>query len=243
LMSNISFAQDRPSYGLIYNATEWSSLQYECAPQADGSLNCNMEQASVRRESGSKTLKDEIAKALVQLKTEKPLKPEQCAEFEQMVSVIKNPAPAAQGSLGIQAMDPRAKDDLLKSMSAAAEFCRNPTEQTLTRLTTLGFEKETRTCMVHANNFSLQFKRVAGSQTWASNNGPAGLCGVVTVARLEPDPKYPTFYNYIQKRVVTNPSESMFSNMKCSDLDQGETKYLWQSREIYARCDYIKFGF
>ena len=51
----------------------------ECAPQTDGSLNCNMEQTSVRRESGSKTLKDEVAKALVLLKTEKPLKPEQRA--------------------------------------------------------------------------------------------------------------------------------------------------------------------
>jgi len=202
-----------------------------------------MEQTSVRRESGSKTLKDEVAKALVLLKTEKPLKPEQCTEFEQMISIIKNPDPMAEGYAGIAAMDSRAKDDLLKSLSAAVEFCRNPTEQNLTKVTTLGFERETRTCIIRANNFSLQFKRVAGSQTWASNNGPAGLCGVVTIARLEPDAKYPTFYNYIQKKVVTNPSESMFGNMKCSDLDQNETKYLWQSREIYGKCDYIKFGF
>jgi hypothetical protein len=172
------------------------------------------------------------------------LKPEECAQREQAVEKIKNPKPSDDGYAQLKSLEAPAKEDLLRSVSALVDFCKSPSEQTMVKLTTLGFEKEARTCIVGTNNFSLQFKRVAGSQTWASNNGPDGLCGVVTVALLEPDAKYPNFYNYIQKKVVTIPSASMLGNMKCSDMiEQGEYKFVWQSRDVYARCDYIKFGF
>ncbi|NOJ46052.1 hypothetical protein [Bradyrhizobium archetypum] len=244
LLPVFAHAQNRPTTGIIYNTSEWSSLHYECHLQTDGTLNCNMTQASVRRESGGKKLQEEIAKSVAQLKTEKPLKAEECAQWEQTVEKIKNPKPGDEGYTQLSAMEPPAKQDLLKSVSAVIEFCKNPSEQAMVKLTTLNFDRESRTCIVGTNNFALQFKRVSGSQTWASNNGPDGHCGVVTVARLEPDAKYPTFYNYVQKKVVTIPSASMLGNMKCSDMiEQGEYRFVWQSRDIYARCDYIKFGF
>jgi hypothetical protein len=244
MLPTLAHGQSHPTTGIIYNPTEWSSLQYECQLQTDESLNCSMTQASVHRENRSRKLQDEIAKAVAQLKTEKPLKPEECAQWEQAIEKIKNPKPSDEGFAQLSAMEPPAKQDLLKSVSALVDFCKNPNEQTIVKLTTVGFEKEARTCIIGTNSFSLQFKRVPGSQTWASNNGPNGLCGVVTVARLEPDAKYSNFYNYIQKKVVTIPSATMLGDMKCSEgIDQGEYKFVWQSRDIYARCDYIKFGF
>lgn len=243
LLTDFAHAQSQPTTGIIYNTTEWSSLQYECHLRSGANLDCDMTQASVRRQGGGKKLQEEISKALAQLKTEKPIKPEECAQWEQAVEKIKNPKPTDEGYAQLSSMEPPAKQDLLKTMSTLVEFCKNPNEQTMTRLTTLNFEREARTCIVGTNSFSLQFKRVPGSQTWASNTGPDGLCGVVTVARLEPDPKYPNFYNYIQKKVVTIPSAN-FGSMKCADvIEQGEYKFVWQSRDIYARCDYIKFGF
>ncbi|MEY9180364.1 hypothetical protein ABIG06_002286 [Bradyrhizobium sp. USDA 326] len=243
LLPVLAHAQSQPTTGFIYNTSEWSSLQYECHLRPGGNLDCQMTQASVRRQGGGKKLQEEISKALALLKTEKPIKQEECSQWEQAAEKIKNPKPTDEGYAQLSSMEPPAKQDLLKTMSALVEVCRNPNEHTMTKLTTLNYERETRTCIVGTNSFSLQFKRVPGSQTWASNTGPDGLCGVVTVARLEPDPKYPTFYNYIQKKVVTIPSAS-FGDVKCSDLiEQGEYKFVWQSRDIYARCDYVKFGF
>jgi hypothetical protein len=63
LLPAFSHAQNYPTTGIIYNTSEWSSLHYECELQTDGTLNCNMTQASVRRESGSKKLQEEIAKS------------------------------------------------------------------------------------------------------------------------------------------------------------------------------------
>ena len=245
VIASAGHAQNYPTTGTIYNTSEWSSLEYECELQTADSVNCNMTQASVRRESGGKTLQEEIAKAVAQFKTEKqPLKPEDCAHWEQAVEKIKNPKPGDDGYAELKSLEPPVKDDLLKSTVALVDFCKSPSEQTMAKLTTITFEREARTCIVGTNYFSLQFKRVAGSHTWASNTGPDGLCGVVTIARLEPDAKYPNFYNYVQKKVVTIPSASMLGKAKCSDMiEQGEYKFVWQSRDIYARCDYIKFGF
>lgn len=70
----------------------------------------------MRRESGSKKLQEEIAKAVAQLKTEKPMKAEECAQSEQTVEKIKNAKLGDEGYTQLNAMEPPAKQDLLKSI-------------------------------------------------------------------------------------------------------------------------------
>lgn len=244
LLSGPALAQDRPTTGIMYNTTDWASIQYDCSIQLSGTLDCAMTQASVRKETSGRTLEEEISKAVASLKTERPMKPEDCASFEQMGDGIRNPPsdPSAKGYKEMKALAPRQKDDLLKMVSTLVDFCKNPTEANARKMTTTTFDRDSRTCKVHTNYFMMKFKRVDGSSTWTANIGPEGQCGIVTVARMEQDSKYKTFWNYTQKRVITNPAGTVFGAMKCSQMDQNEYKYQWQSREIFGQCDYIKFG-
>ena len=76
------------------------------------------------------------------------------------------------------------------------------------------------------------------------SQGPEGPCGIVQLSRFEKDPDDDSrfFWLYFSKKAVTNPRGKLLLGMQCSDLDETEYKYDWRSREIYAQCDYIKFG-
>ena len=50
------------------------------------------------------------------------------------------------------------------------------------------------------------------------------------------------FWNYVSQKVVTNKNSNEDSLLSCKDLDENEYPYSWKSREIYFRCEYIKFG-
>lgn len=235
-------ADDRPMSGLVFSTTEWSSLQYECSLQGDGQIFCSMAQASVSRTFDGRSLKEQIAKGLTSLKTDKPMKPEECDGLDKMVAMVKSPQSAPErAAKEIMAMDPMQKNDILKSLSAAVEFCRAPSAETMTKLVSVNFEKDSRTCNVSAHQFTMVFKKV-DDNAWASNVGPSGPCGVVTIARLEREPGEKLFWNYVQRKVVTNPNATAIGAMKCSELDEQEYRYSWRSREIYAKCDYVKLG-
>jgi hypothetical protein len=242
LLIGSAHAQDRPTTGLMYNSAEWSNLQYDCTMQVGSTLNCSFTQTSVRKQSSGKSLQDEVKKAVEAARSEK-MKPEDCDQVDKITNAVKNPDPKGPGYNEVRTMPPKARDDLLKMTGSLSEYCKTPNDQTAAKMAAITFDRESRTCSVSANNFSLSFKRVDGSQTWTSNVGPTGQCGVVTIARMEQDPKHPLFYNYVQKKVITNPSAKAVGTLSCSELDQAEQKYQWQSREIFGQCDYIKFGY
>lgn len=244
IMSPVAFAQERPFSGSMQNNKEWSSIDYECAKDVAGLLNCQMVQSSVRKQASASELNEELSGALKQFKTDKPMKAEECAQFEQIVGWLRNPQSATRtdATKDLATLAAKAKEDAIRMFSALAEHCRAPTDQTVTKLVTTGFDQKTRTCLISTHRFSMKFKPVESSNVWTSNDGPNGPCGVITVGRLEPDPKYPMSWNYTQHKVITNPSATMYGTMKCSQLDQSEVKYNWLKKDIYAGCEYIKFS-
>ena len=78
------------------------------------------------------------------------------------------------------------------------------------------------------------------ADTWASNEGPDGLCGVVTVSRLNRVPAGTTkFWVYTTKSVVSNKDGEF-----CKMLDEGEHFYDWRGGgDRFMGCDYIEMGF
>jgi hypothetical protein len=237
-------AQERPFSGTMQNTKEWSSIDFDCSKDTSGLLNCQMIQASVRKQSASNELREELSGALTQFKTDKPMKAEECAQFEQIVGWMRNPqtAPKTDAAKDVAGMAPKAREDAVKMLSALIDHCRAPTEQTVTKLVTAGFDQKTRTCLVSTHRFSIKFKPVESSNVWTSNDGPNGPCGVITVAQMEPDPKYPTMWNYTQRKIITNPNATAYGTMKCSQLDQSEVNYSWLKKDVFAGCEYIKFS-
>jgi hypothetical protein len=243
LVATSAFAQDHPTTGLAYNAKEMSSLQYQCAMEGPTTLKCDMVQSAVRRKTLGRNLREEIAAAIAALKTEKPPSQEECSSFSQLANLIRNPsaAPAGANVEKLQSLSDFEKSDMLKMYDLVVTFCQNRNADTAGRLAAITFDRDSRTCRVSSNSFSMRFRRVQQSNTWTSNDGPDGPCGAITVATMEQDPQHPIFWNYVQKRVVTNPS-SWMGNAQCSAMDQSETRYNWQVRESYGHCDYIEFG-
>lgn len=222
------------------NANEMSSIQYECSQKTAEILSCEMLQTSVRKSSSGKTLKDEIEKGVESLKSEKPLKPEECDGMQKVLEAMRNP-PNIDSAKEIRAMPVQAREDMAKWLVPFIEYCRNPTPQTMTKFVTANFDRDSRTCNVSGYRFSMNFKKVDDS-VWASNSGPDGECGVITIARLEKSPENPSFWNYVQQRVITNPNASVLAGIPCSGFDRSEQRYVWRSKEKYAQCDYVKFS-
>ena len=240
--SCLANAQDRPTTGSVFNTKEMSTLQYDCGGPVAGALECAFVQTSVRKKAEPANLPEALAAAQKSLRdAPKPLKQEDCAPLEQALAHLRGDTSniSADAKMRLTSMPPRERDDLTKAVVGALAFCKSPTESNLLNLTRLTHAKDTRTCKVNSNTFTQKFRRVANSQTWVSNEGPSGLCGTVEIARFEQDG---TFYNYISKKVSTNPSAA-FLNTTCEKLvDQGEYKYDWRSKEQLAECDYIEFG-
>lgn len=234
-----AFAQDRPTTGLAYNAKEMSSLQYRCSLEGADILKCDMVQSAVRKKTSGRSLREVVASALAGLKNERPPSPENCSGSGELAKMIRNPTTAPER---IQAMSATEKKDLLTLDENLAAFCQDQSAETVRKMVTAGYERDSRSCRVSSNDFSMRFRRVQRSNTWTSNDGPNGPCGTITVASMEQDPQEPMFWNYVQKRVVTNPSANWIGNAQCSAMDQSETRYNWQSQEAYVHCDYIEFG-
>jgi hypothetical protein len=244
LVTTSAFAQDRPTVGLAYNMSEMSSIQYQCSMEGAATLKCDMTQSAVRKKTFGRNLRQEVAAAVAALKSQKPPKPEDCSQFADLAKAIRNPsaAPANADTKRFEALSTVEKDDLLRMSDTLVVFCQNHNADTAGRLAAVTFDRDSRSCVVSSHNFSMRFRRVQQSNTWTSNDGPDGPCGAITVASMEQDPKYPTFWNYVQKRVVTNPSANWMGNAQCSAMDQSEVRYNWQTRESYGHCDYIEFA-
>ena len=58
------------------------------------------------------------------------------------------------------------------------------------------------TCTVSASTFTAHFQKV-GQRKWISNNGPEGICGVVSVLSLEREEKYEA-WTYTESTVTGN---------------------------------------
>jgi hypothetical protein len=232
LVTTSAFAQDRPTVGLAYNMSEMSSIRYQCSMEGAATLKCDMTQSAVRKKTSGRNLRQEVAAAVAALKNQKPPKPEDCSQFEDLAKAIHNPSAAPANAKRFEALSSVEKDDLLRMSDTLVAFCQNQNADNAGRLAAVTFDRDSRSCVVSSHNFSMRFRRVQQSSTWTSNDGPDGPCGAITVAGMEQDPKYPTFWNYVQKRVVTNPSANWMGSTQCSAGPKRARCTNWQTRDL-----------
>jgi hypothetical protein len=84
-------------------------------------------------------------------------------------------------------------------------------------------ESEKNECRINALSYTLKFKKVGGRR-WVSNNGPEGICGVVSVQTLEHEEKYENVWTYTESSVVGNTEPEL-----CKSLASQ-----WQKPEIFS---------
>lgn len=230
--------------GLVHNTSELSSIRFECRSTRDPDvITCDMVQVSVRKQSTPSELKEKLDKAVAHWKDEKPMSAEECDRLTKMVFALTINAVdlPQEAQTKISAMPTEQKQDMSKLFTALSKHCKNPSAATISEVARIGHEQETRTCSVSANPFAQTFRRVAGSNTWTSNDGPNGPCGTVLVSSLQRDPKY-SLWTYVTQKTITNPKGELLPGLACGKLDQSQIVYDWKSEEKFAKCDYIKFG-
>jgi hypothetical protein len=91
-------------------------------------------------------------------------------------------------------------------------------------------------CTVHSSVFPLDFVKVS-DRKWVSNNGPEGICGVVSVFTIEHEASSTVLWNYTEQHTYSNNSEGF-----CKGLPNIESAfYSWQSgSSIRLPCTELK---
>ena len=245
----LSFAQEAPTLGLLYNTQEGHSLTYRCEPVRSGQLNCEFIQTAVRKKASIGQLPEALDQARQQFRSEKPPTAQECAMFKDFLDVMDGRKTASKPE-GVAAMTAVEKADAQRSARVYMDYCSKPTEDNYVALARWSHEKDRRSCTVSSNSYKQSFRPVLESGkavVWVTQSSPDGPCGVVQLSRFEPEESKigaSKFVNwkYIARKAITNPSGELFPGAKCSGLDEKAYTYDWRSREHQLSCDYIQFS-
>jgi hypothetical protein len=115
--------------------------------------------------------------------------------------------------------------------------CDCATKQCITSVMLEQQTHEQNECTVHSAVFPVDFVKVADNK-WVSNNGPEGICGVVSVFTIEHEPSSTSLWTYTEHYTYTNNSAGF-----CKGLPDSETSaYSWKSgTNVRLKCEEIKF--
>jgi hypothetical protein len=241
-------ADQKPRFSLVYDTKENSGLQIKCTETTSAELTCDFKQISIFKKAKENELQKAIEDARQQFKSapkDQPAFPKGCSEFENTLSYMRDGKAnlSADVKANIDKMTGRDRQDMEQTTALIAAFCKNPTEENLVNVARFTHQKDAKTCKILTANFSQTFQRVT-ADSWVSKEGPDGLCGVVTISRLERVGAGSTsFWVYTTNRVVTNKSSST-SPQICKSLEEGEHFFDWKGGgDRFLGCDYIEMGF
>lgn len=246
--SNV-LAEDAPDMGFLYNTKETHSLVFQCHKSTDNMLECDFTQTAVRKKEKPDDLKASLNQARDEFRNGVKFTSEECKSYSDLLDILegRKKPPKEEGLKNITEIEKR---DLIESMKAMTQFCKDKTEENYLKLIRLNHDKNMRTCQVSSNTFKQTFRyiqdNVSGKGTWVTKGDPAGPCGIVQLSRFEPEqPKkgFPiTFWKYIARKAITNPQGSIAPGALCKELDESEYLYDWRSKEHQLSCDYIDFS-
>src|SRR5262245_48039069 len=243
LLSSVFAADEKqPPYGLVYEANDDGNsrgLHFKCSNTTVNELECEFVSISNFKKAKAGGLNKALEDARQQFRDsqKEKLKQMDCQEFENWLASLRGlpsklkPDQAA----AFQKMSGRERHDMEKGVTSLLAFCKNPTEENLLNIAKGTHEKDSKTCSIYTSQFTQKFKWV-DKDTWVSNDGPGGLCGVVTVSRLNKDS---TLWVYTTKSVVNNKTPDW-----CKKMDESEHLYDWRGGgDRFVGCDYVDMQF
>jgi hypothetical protein len=92
-------------------------------------------------------------------------------------------------------------------------------------------------CTFSSSNFSADFVKLS-DRKWVSNNGPEGICGVVSILTIEHEPNYANLWTYSQQHIYTNGS----ADDLCKLAHNSTSTYSWNSeKNVRLKCEEFDF--
>ena len=239
--------QQHPDFSIVNDTKENTSLQISCTDVSPSEVKCELKQISVFKKAKEGELQQKVEEARQQFRSapKGQMDPKQCSEFENTLSYLRGGSPnvSADVKSNLEKLKGRERQDVEQNAAMLVQFCKNPTEENIASMARYTYERETKTCRILTAQFSQTFHRTT-ADSWVSNQGPEGLCGVVTVSRLErANAGSSSFWVYTTKQVVTNKAATS-SPKFCGSLDESEHFFDWRGGgDRFVGCDYIEMGF
>jgi hypothetical protein len=262
ILGSVSYAQDHPRTGLVHNTSEVASIQYDCK-LVGSELHCDMNQTFVRQELKEADLPNKKTELIAQISGEErntKVFQQTCKELTDGLAQIEGILKKPDNQLTPQEREGKAKiskhslDKMRAMVGVFEEHCKKLTTSSREALASHMLLDQTKTCRIGSNGWKEVFVRSKGieagnvgvSNTWVTKAEPSGACGVLLANRWEIDTSESArkfkFWNYIARKVVTNPAGETFLGMKCSELDESTYRYVWQSQEIGLDCRTVKLS-
>ena len=252
---------DYPTIGIVYAKDQASSISYSCRKEGE-KLQCEMTQLLVSQKLKPSEVADRRKKLReMYIKTEGSEKAkEECVsltnEFKRLDSDLKKKPGvlSEKRRKELEELSPKAKIEITKLARYWGDYCANPGATSRNAVIDYQIDNELRTCTTLVNHWTETFVRPAGveagntgsTNTWVTKGEPSGPCGVVLLNRWEigddTSAKELGFYNYVARKVVTNPGGQSFAGTSCAILDESKFIYTWQSRDVPFDCKNLKLS-
>jgi len=116
-------------------------------------------------------------------------------------------------------------------------LCKCATKQCMTSVMMEQQTHEQYDCTIHSTVFSADFVKVS-DRKWASNNGPEGSCGVISVFTMEHEGNF-ELWTYTENYTYTNNTQGF-----CKGLPRNEAAtYSWKSgSSVRLLCEEFRFS-
>ena len=248
------WADEAPTYGRLDSTREAASIFYGCQQKRDKFLDCELNLIIVSKKAKPEDLSTRLNQAREAFRSDGvEWSAEYCQWFTDFVDILegrKTPPKGydsnaiAEAQKKLRETAESEKKDLLNWEKANVQFCKSKTEDNWLNLVRLEYENDSRSCIVSARTFIDRFRymRDSGVGVWVTESSPQGPCGIVQLARFEPELRGNfVFWKYVVRATVTNPQGATLDGKSCKQEELGEYLYDWRTKAHSLGCEYIDF--
>lgn len=248
-ISNAIAADDveRPTIIYVQNTDEKSAITAQCDPPAADGMHCRFTRMTVAKPDETRA-EERIAKGAADMLKAPASEFKDCDKFAAFAEAVETGQAPPDLADKKQFEDnwakeaPQAKADTIKLMRAFASFCKTRDPASAEAVARAGDELEGSTCKISNWSFDKTFTQNYSTKRWQSTIQTGDSCGTIEYSEFSKpdDPKADFFWNYTTKSIVTNTNGKNIIGESCSDTDQTEHRYTWQTGKFYADCRYVQ---
>jgi len=116
-------------------------------------------------------------------------------------------------------------------------MCACATKQCITSVMLEQQTHEQDECTAYSIVFAADFVRV-NDRKWVSNNGPEGICGVVSLITIERETNYANLWTYTEQNTYMHSNADEICKLAHNEV----TTYSWKSgKTVRLKCEELKF--
>ncbi|MER8567431.1 hypothetical protein NKH85_15715 [Mesorhizobium sp. M0924] len=246
-VSNTAYAADAPGTVFVLNADDKSGITVICDPPVADVMNCHFTQMTVYKPDETQA-ETRIAKAADDMMKAPASEFGDCSKLAALTEGIESgkAPPDVPDKKGFEQNwikeAPQAKADTIKLFKTMLAFCRSRDRKDAEALARASDELEGNTCKISNWTYLKTFSLNYSTKRWQSTVQNADSCGTIDYSEFSrpPELKDDYFWNYSAKTIVTNPNGKTLLGNACSETDQSDHQYVWQTGKFYANCRYIQ---